>query len=282
MAGYKKWRINVTANNGDGAIACSLFNVVLKNSSGSVISTVPATITASSNYGGYAPGRAFDGNPNTEWASANGTFPANIVVSFPDNVDVRFVEITQQSNNDGLPRSPKNFTIDCSYDGITWITLATMAGISWSAGVMQSFQLPVAYRLSGSITESLAITDWLISVSQCRDGKQIGHSVISATSYSIDCLCYEITPCNITLSPKIDYAWTASKVCAVNDYVVPANPDTTPHLFKVTAITGDAKFGATEPTYNLSGTTTSGNVTLTYIAPLVDPVTLGPKIPTPI
>jgi len=140
------------------------------------------------------------------------------------------------------------------------------------------YLLAIHYSVSGNITESLAITDWRVTATRCRDGAYMGSEVATGSTYSVGAPTNE--PCNITLSLKIDDIWEANKVMAVDKYVVASNPDATPHLFKVTAVTGDAKFGATEPTYNLSGTTTSGNVTLTYIAPLVDPITLGPKIPS--
>jgi hypothetical protein len=132
-------------------------------------------------------------------------------------------------------------------------------------------------QITGDIIESLPIADWRVTAFRCKDGAYAGTTTTNGSTYTIN--VHYLEPCIIVLSPKIDYAWTAEKVATVDDCVVPANPDVTPHLFKVTSVTGDAKFGTSEPTYNFSGTTTSGNVTLTYIGPLVDPKSLGPKMP---
>jgi hypothetical protein len=133
-------------------------------------------------------------------------------------------------------------------------------------------------QIAGNIVESLPITDWRVTAFKCSDGSFAGTTTTSGTAYTVNCNTLEA--CNIVLAPKVDYGWKADKVATVGDYVVAANPDATPHLFKVTAVTGDAQFGGSEPTYNLSGDTASGNVTLTYVAPLIDPITLGPKFPS--
>jgi hypothetical protein len=136
----------------------------------------------------------------------------------------------------------------------------------------------INHTITGNIVESLPITDWRVTAFKCSDGSFAGTTTTSGTSYTVN--CNTLDACNIVLAPKVDYGWQANKVATVGDCVVAANPDATPHLFKVTDVTGDARLGASEPTYNLSGTTTSGNVTLTYVAPLIDPITLGPKFPS--
>jgi len=135
-----------------------------------------------------------------------------------------------------------------------------------------------AYQLSGNITESSAITNWRVTATKCSDGTFVGTDLSgeAGTSYNIG--SNTLSACNITLSPKIDYAWSAAKAAVLNDYVVAVNPDTTPHLWKCT--TAGTTHATTEPTWILSGTTTDNTVTWTYVAPLVDPVTLGPKIPS--
>jgi hypothetical protein len=132
-----------------------------------------------------------------------------------------------------------------------------------------------AGQFAGNITESSLITDWRVSAHKSSSGVLLATTTTSGTSYVINCPNFD--PHTITLSPKIDYAWSKSKVAALDDYVVPANPDATPHLFKVTS---GGTFGASEPAYNTTpgNTTASGTATLTCVGPLVDPKTLGPKI----
>lgn len=130
-------------------------------------------------------------------------------------------------------------------------------------------------QFTGNITEASAISNWRVTATKCVDSTLVGTTVTAGSTYT-----FPVTTdnaCNVTLSPKIDYAWTAAKVVTLDDYVVAVNPDTTPHLWKCTTA---GTTGATEPTWNLSGTTTDNTVTWTYVAPLVDPKTLGPKIPS--
>jgi hypothetical protein len=128
--------------------------------------------------------------------------------------------------------------------------------------------------LSGNITESLDISSWRVSAYRTVDGALWGTTTTTGSTYSITAVAHETY--NLILTPTIHYAWLAYKIAALNDYVVAANPDTTPHLWKVTTA---GAFAATEATWNLSGTTTQGTAELTYIAPLVNPIGLGPKIP---
>jgi hypothetical protein len=132
-----------------------------------------------------------------------------------------------------------------------------------------------AAEFSGNITESSAITNWRVTAVKCSDGALVGTTTVTGTTYLLGVTT--TAPCLITLSPKIDRAWTASTAVALNDYGVAVNPDATPHLWQCTTA---GTTGATEPSWNLSGTTTDNTVTWTYVAPLADPKTLGPKIPS--
>lgn len=135
-------------------------------------------------------------------------------------------------------------------------------------------------HISGNITESLAITDWRVTAIQCRDGAFAGTATTSGSSYTIASNTTEI--CDIHISPKIDYAWSASKVVALNDYCVPTDPDATQRLFKATDI-GSAPHqthATTEPTWPASGTVVDNDITWTYVADLVTPKAIGPKIPS--
>ena len=80
--------------------------------------------------------------------------------------------------------------------------------------------------------------------------------------------------------PKIDRIWTTVTVVALNEFCVPAAPDTTPKLYQATNI-GSApnKTGASEPEWPVSGTVVDGDITWTYIADLIGPLAIGPKLP---
>jgi len=131
------------------------------------------------------------------------------------------------------------------------------------------------YSFSGNITETSPIDTWRITTSKCSTSEVINTTTVTGAAYSMTSKISE--PCNITIAPKIDYQWSANKIAVLGDFVTPSSPDTTPHLFKVT-IAGT--FGTTESSWNLTGTTTQGTATLTYVAALVNPVSIGPKLGT--
>lgn len=138
-------------------------------------------------------------------------------------------------------------------------------------------RVPTGKHLAGNITESLAITNWMVVATRIKDGDFAGmtFSGEAGTTYSIPVNTNE--PCNIELSAKIDTKWKAGKRVPLNVYVIPSNTETTPHLFKVTTA---GVFGDTEAAWNLSGTTTQGTVIVTYVGTLPDrPISLGPKNP---
>lgn len=132
-------------------------------------------------------------------------------------------------------------------------------------------------QFTGGITESLAIIDWRVSAIKCLDGSLVGTTTTNTTTYTVNTTTIE--PCFPIITPKIDYAWSASKVASLNDYVIPSAPDTTSKLYKVTTA---GTFDTTEATWNASGTTTQGTAVLTFITDLDDGMfkILGPKIPS--
>lgn len=139
-------------------------------------------------------------------------------------------------------------------------------------------RLPTGKYLTGNITESLAITNWMAVAIRAKDGEFAGMALSgeSGTTYSIEVNTND--PCNIELSPWSNYKWSADKKTTLNDYVIAVVPDTTPHLWKCT--TAGRTHATTQPTWNLSGTTVDNTTTWTYVGPLVNPKALGPKIPS--
>jgi len=133
-------------------------------------------------------------------------------------------------------------------------------------------------QVSGNISESLGIASWRVSAHKCATGLRVGTAVATGSTYTVDVASSD--PVNITLSPKIDYKWSTSKVAVLGDFCVPSAPDTTPRLYECT--TAGTTSSTTEPTWPSSGTVADGAGALvwTFVADLVDPKCLGPKIPT--
>jgi hypothetical protein len=278
MSAHRYWRLYITSSNDGGAqVFVRIHEIEMRASAGGPDQCNGGTVIYS-DYNTLAdgvPANAFDNNINSNWKS-NGV-PGVIHwigYDFGEPVDVAEISITTQGTE-----TPKTFAIQYSDDGTNWETVTTYDNQSgWTLDTPRLFHAYIA-NIAGNIIESLPITDWHVVASRCADGVWMGSAFVSGATYDIDIITLE--PCNITLSPRIDYAWSADKVAAVGDYMVPSNPDAVSHLFRCDSVTGDAKTGGTQPEFNLSGTTADNNVTWAYVAPLVDPITLGPKIPVP-
>jgi hypothetical protein len=136
--------------------------------------------------------------------------------------------------------------------------------------------------LTGTITESLDVTNWRVSAIKISDGKYNGSTLSGegGSSYTVRCIYAEAS--TIHIEPKIDGIWEASTAIAADEYRVPTNLAAYPHLLKATSI-GSAphQTSGTEPTWSGSGPWTDGDITWTKIATLDDGMfkTLGPNMP---
>lgn len=273
MAAHSYWRIYVTANNGD-ATWTDFNEIEFRATIGGTDQCSGGTALGDdSTYN--SPNNAFDNDTANSHISSGG-LPSWVGYQFASPVEVAQVSLITPLVNEAA-RAPKDFLIQYSDDGITWTTAKEVINqTNWTTAEQRLFPIYEGV-LTGNITESLSISNWRATATKVKDGTIAGTSISTGTTYSIDCITIE--PCLVTVSPKIDYAWSASKIATSGAFVCAVNPDTTQFQFEVT--TGGT-FGTTEPTWNttVSGTTTSGTATLTCRGALVDPVTIGPKIPS--
>jgi len=223
--------------------------------------------------------RGFDNDYTSSKWTTNAVSTGYIGYNFTSPVEVLQIVITGPVSGQDT-YAPKDFTVEYSDDGVVWIETNSFTGeTSWSALEARAYSAYAA-NFSGNITESLAITDWRVTATRCSDGVSVGSATTSGATYSVNVSTIE--PCLIHLAPKIDFAWSTAKVVALNDYCVPVAPDTTPRLFKATDIGSvpHETHATTEPTWPSSGTVVDNDITWTFIANLVDPISLGPKIPS--
>jgi hypothetical protein len=282
MHKFPYWRIYITANNGD-ATYTDVNELEFRASVGGADQTSATDnahyryVSSANNYSG--PAGAFDNNTGTAFLSQAGV-PNYVGYCFPEPVEVAQIAVTSPLPGEQT-RAPKDFLVQYSAKPSQgWVTALSVTNqTTWTNAETRTFNLPAAVTLAGNITESLDITDWVVRVISCSTGWLIGEQAVSGSSYSIS--LYTVEPCLITIAPKIDHVWSASKVIALNEYCVPVAPDTTQRLYKATDI-GSAPHatGGSEPTWPASGTVADGDITWTFIAALVDPVTIGPKIPS--
>lgn len=133
------------------------------------------------------------------------------------------------------------------------------------------------YAFAGSIIESLAFTKWRVSAHSAVDGTKAG--TLSTTSLTYDLPVSTADPFLITVHPYVDRIWTAGMTAVLGELVTPTSTETTPYLFECT--TGGA-VGGSEPTWNATpgATTNDGSAVWTCVAKLVNPISIGPKIPS--
>jgi hypothetical protein len=140
-----------------------------------------------------------------------------------------------------------------------------------SATTFSLFQT-YAGQISGNITESLAFTSWTIT-GISPSGLSCS-TVTTGSSYTLDCPSLE--PYTITCSPTIDGKWEVTKPILLNTYYTPSDPATNAVLYKCTTA---GTTSSTEPAF--TGTTyTDGTVVWTKVDTLIDPISLGARIPS--
>lgn len=135
------------------------------------------------------------------------------------------------------------------------------------------------YTVSGVVTESSVLTNFYIRAYRANDGKLVGEIIAQNGAYSLPVSVPD--PVFVSITPIIDAKWSANTDVESGLFIVATDPIGTPHIFECT--TGGAT-GATEPTWNLSGTTADGSVVWTYVGPFptVQTNCQGPLIPTPV
>jgi hypothetical protein len=90
--------------------------------------------------------------------------------------------------------------------------------------------------VSGTISESLTPTDWIVRTYRLDTGAWLADTAVDTTSsgsFSASCGSYA-GPVVVTAHPKIDVRWTASMGVPVNSYAFPTDCAATPYFFKTT------------------------------------------------
>jgi hypothetical protein len=129
-----------------------------------------------------------------------------------------------------------------------------------------------AAQISGTIAESQPITNWTIT-GVSSTGLTCS-TTTTGTTYTLNCPSLE--PYSVTCSPTVNGKWIASTSISLGYFIVPSNPNNNPALYTCT-VAGTT--GTTEPAF--TGTTyTDGSATWVRVGYLVDPISLGCKVPS--
>ena len=277
MSAHAWWRIKITAP--DGNVWDAIVALDMHTSQGGANVCTGGTAFASSQYSGtYSADKAFDGNSGTFWNNGTEGPPTETIgYHFASPVNIVEIMITATTTPSC---SPKDFTIEYSDDGAAYSVLATITGsASWGVLETRTFW-PSAVGFTGDIEETTDITNWRIVAFNMATGAVYGTTTSGEAGTTYTITGDTITPCILMMWPKIDREWSATTVVALNDYCIATDVDTNDGLYKATNRgSSPYKTGATEPAWPGTGTIADGDITWTFIAQLVDPVCLGPKLP---
>jgi hypothetical protein len=107
-------------------------------------------------------------------------------------------------------------------------------GTGGSSGSASLAILKDGDSVSGAFTESLAITDWDVQITNALTGANLASGSTSGNSFDI--ACDTSAPLFATMYPHIDQVWTAETAIAVGKYVVATDLEAVPHLFQVATV----------------------------------------------
>jgi len=154
------------------------------------------------------------------------------------------------------------------------VTMAARYAIPFTPPAVAAYY-DYAATMTLPIDESTDITKWKLTATRVSDGAFAGSVVTDTNSATLNLLY--IDRCNVSMAPYYDYVWGEVGTASVGDLCIPTNTELTPYVFECT--TGGA-IGGGEPSWNIGGTTNDGSAVWTVVDGLVDPVSIGPKIPS--
>jgi F5/8 type C domain len=154
MAAHTYWRLNVSANCGDSTYL-QIAEIELRASVGGADECSGGTATASTSYSGsFTADKAYDNSSATSWATSTNNTTGWIAYQFASPVDI--LEYTIQVLSGDLTRAPKDFALEWSDDGVTWISADWRLNVTpWTSSETKTFTVPV---VTGNY--------WRINVSQ--------------------------------------------------------------------------------------------------------------------
>jgi hypothetical protein len=139
---------------------------------------------------------------------------------------------------------------------------------------------PYLYGVAGSVTESLAIEDWVVSSHRADTAALLQQATVYQDKTYAVSSAGVLVPVYVACRPRITGKWVANTAYAARAIIAPTDPVTTPYIFKCT--TAGTSHGTTEPIWD----TTAGNITSdgsavwTSLGRLPQAILHGPLIPS--
>jgi hypothetical protein len=138
ILGYVQWRLNITANDGDGSYT-SLDRIQLFVGATNVVLTA-VSFAASSANGGDGPSNVVAVDSNAWITAAGAATPSSITITLAAAADMTSYSLTSQHVVTG--RTPSAWTLQGSNDGTTWTTVDSRTGITgWGIQETRSFTI---------------------------------------------------------------------------------------------------------------------------------------------
>lgn len=157
LTAYSKYRLLITRTSSTGAgspgyVTVNDFDLwtTTDRSDTRLGATAGATFSASGQYSSQAPGLAFDGNAATYWESDSAAASSRWVrIDLPSAVVVRSFYINSTSYPNEIPR---NFKLQGSNDGTTWVDLFAVTDWVTTTIVRAGQYFAINLTLSGTST----------------------------------------------------------------------------------------------------------------------------------
>lgn len=155
LTAYSKYRLLITRTSSTGAGSPAYITVndfdlwTTADHSGTRLgATAGATFSSSGQYASQAPELAFDGNESTLWESDNAAATSRWVrIDLPSAVVVRSFYINSTTYSNEIPR---DFKLQGSNDGTTWVDLFDVTDWVTSATVRAGQYFAISLSLSGT------------------------------------------------------------------------------------------------------------------------------------
>lgn len=135
---YRYWRVNVTLNNGGTFV--TVHEAEFRATTGGADLTTPATpVTASSSHSTTPVSNVIDNNLTSSWSTNSlntGWFRVDLGSA------QALAQVTLRGPDSGFTnRGPRDFAIEGSSDGATWVAVRTFSAVTWAASETKAFDL---------------------------------------------------------------------------------------------------------------------------------------------
>lgn len=174
MANHLYWRLNIAANAGSTDFL-AIAELELRGSVGGADQCTGGTAIASASDSTAPVANAFDNDPVTRWSTPHQTLTGWIGYQFASPVDV--AEYTIRAHPTNADRSPRDWALEWSDDGVTWTPVETREGQTWTAGQIKAFTVSTSETVAALVSH-LAVEAVRLNLNPAARSSQVVAEVI--------------------------------------------------------------------------------------------------------